>query len=95
VIEIPRPDGTELSLDYRQPYGSFDHDLDSFGVVVRVVHPDAVYSQAWSRTIDMTPSTASPTDSFDDAALYSRHSWTDPLSGVTIAVGSVNASGPW
>jgi hypothetical protein len=89
AIEIPRPDGSQLWLEFRQPYGTFDNfaptDPVVNGVSIRVVSPDTR-----SHLIDMTPTLDHSTD---DGALLPLHSFTDPLTGVTVKVNGVSAAG--
>lgn len=93
VVRIPRADnGTYLTLEFRQPFGTF---FDSFspidpvvnGVTVRLTAAYSAPSQ--TRLVDANPTTLS----LADAPLSVGRTIVDPVSGVTITTMSVSASG--
>lgn len=89
LVEVPRGDGSYLGLEYRQPTGVFDTFASTApvanGVSIRI---DYGSGTTQTRLLDTTTSTTS----FSDAALLAGQSVTDPLSGATITVESVDAS---
>lgn len=90
VLEVPRGDGSFFVLDYRQPSGTFDDFAASApivnGVTVHLLHYDA--GGLWqSDLLDMTPDGV-----FTDSSLRAGRSFTDPLSGMTIAVNSLTSA---
>lgn len=92
LLRVPRGNGTFLNLEFRQPTGLFDTfsltDPVAQGVSIRIA-PDT-NQIVQSQLIDATPT--NPT-SFGDSSLKAGRSITDPLSGVTITVQSVTATG--
>jgi hypothetical protein len=98
ALVIPRPDGTQLWLESRRPYGVFDtfpvSDPIASGVAVRLVeHPDdAIASREY--LIDTTPQThPAGLDDFRDAMLTPGQSFVDPLSGIRITTNTVEPNG--
>lgn len=92
LIRIPRNNGTYLNLEYRQPTGLFDSfsvtEAVTNGVSIRIA-PDTT-SIVQSQLVDATPTSPS---SFNDSTLKAGVSFTDPLTGATITVNSVSATG--
>lgn len=92
LVRVPRGDGTYLNLEFRQPTGVFDTfgaaDAVVNGVTIRVA-PD-LGTIVQSQLVDATPTSPS---SFTDSSLKAGRTFTDPLSGVTVAVTSVSAAG--
>lgn len=92
MVRVPRGNGTYLWIDFRQPTGLFDNFTAGSAIVSGVslrIAPETS-SLVQSQLIDVTPT--SPT-SFGDSTLKAGMSFTDPLTGVTISVLSVSASG--
>ncbi|MFM8266903.1 MAG: fibronectin type III domain-containing protein [Ilumatobacteraceae bacterium] len=92
MVRVPRGNGTYLWIDFRQPTGLFDNFTAGSAIVSGVslrIAPETT-SLVQSQLIDVTPT--SPT-SFGDSTLKAGMSFTDPLTGVTISVLSVSASG--
>jgi hypothetical protein len=91
VLRVLRASNSYLTLEFRQPYGTFDTFSAGAPVVNGVsVRIAAGYStRTQSQLIDATPATTS----FTDAPLLAGGSITDPVSGVSITTISVSASG--
>jgi hypothetical protein len=92
ALRIRRDSSSYLLLEYRTPSGtSFDNfstsDPAVLGVSIRIV--PAYSSLIQSKLIDTTPSTGT----FGDAPLAVGRTFTDPLTGVTIATSSVSTGG--
>jgi hypothetical protein len=78
LIRIPRADGSEFAIDYRQPFGSFDGRASS--VWVRNERNAVGVDGMEGLTYDMTPQT--PT--MDDGDFATGMSFTDADTGVTV-----------
>jgi M6 family metalloprotease-like protein len=91
VLRVLRATNSYLTLEFRQPYGTFDTFSAGAPVVNGVsVRIAAGYStRTQSQLIDATPATSS----FTDAPLLVGGTITDPVSGVSITTLSVSASG--
>ena len=88
MVRIPRGDGTYLSLEYRQPHGSFDTFGSTAPVATGVtLRLDRGVGTKQTVLFDANPSTAT----YGDAPLAAGRSVTDPLSGATVTVHSVDA----
>ncbi len=90
LLRVPRSDGSYLSLEFRQPQGAFDTFAGSApvatGVTMRLDHG---VGNRQTVLFDANPATAT----YGDAPLAAGRSVTDPVSGATITVASVSASG--
>ena len=90
LLRIPRGDGSYLSLEYRQPQGSFDTfsatSPAATGVTIRLDHG---VGNRQTVLFDANPATAT----LGDAPLSAGRSVTDPVSGARITVDSVSGSG--
>lgn len=91
VLRVARTPSSYLTLEYRQPSGSFDDFTATAAIVngisIRITPSDTVRLQ--SQLVDTTPDTAS----FLDASLLAGQTLSDPLSGVSIATMSVTSTG--
>ena len=90
LVRIPRGDGSYLSLEYRQPQGFFDTFSSTApvatGVTIRLDHG---VGNRQTVLFDANPATAT----YGDAPLAAGRSVTDPVSGATVTVETVSASG--
>ncbi len=92
MLRIPRSAGEYLVLEFRQPTGLFDNFATTSpfvnGVVLRLA-PETT-SRVQSRLLDASPTSPA---SMSDPVLKPGSSFTDPVSGVTVSVLGVSASG--
>ena len=91
ALRIQRTSSTYLTLEFRQPSGTFDDfpatSLMATGVIVRVTPGYTTRSQ--SQLVDTTPGSTS----FGDALLAVGGTLTDPLTGVSITTLAVAPTG--
>jgi chitodextrinase len=78
-LRIFRDDGTSFFIEARRAAGTFDKFTIANGAHVRIGRDN---NGSHTRLLDGTPETSG----FDDAAFTPGRSFTDPLSGVTVAV---------
>ena len=91
LLRVARGDGTYLYFELREASGAYDTFPTGApatrGVTVRIA-PD-ISSRVQSLLIDTTPGTLQ----YDDASLTVGHSFTDPVSQVTITTTAASTSG--
>lgn len=82
MLRVPRPDGRELSIELRRPFGVFDAfsagDPAVNGVLLRLQDPGSSDERTW--LLDAVPSTAT----FSDAALAVGRTASDPVTGTAV-----------
>jgi hypothetical protein len=90
-LRIQRATNSYLTLEFRQPYGTFDTFATSAPVVngVSVRIAPGYTTRVQSQLVDATPATKS----FSDAPVPVGTSLVDPVSGVSITTLSVSATG--
>jgi hypothetical protein len=92
VIEMPRPDGTSLWLEFHRTFGTFDtfaaSDPAVNGVTMRVTSVDDG-GRMIPHLIDSSPGDNDMTN----APFAAGRSFTDPITHFTIVVNSVSATG--
>jgi hypothetical protein len=84
-LRISRGDGTSFFIEARRAWGTFDTFAIADGAHVRI-HTDTGGTHTWM--LDATPETSG----FTDAAFTPGRSFTDPVSGVSIAVTAATAN---
>jgi hypothetical protein len=90
MVRIPRGDGTYLSLEFRQPHGTFDTFSSTSPIATGVtLRLDRGVGSKQTVLFDATPATAT----YGDAPLAAGRSVTDPMSGATVTVESVSSTG--
>jgi hypothetical protein len=91
VLRVLRSTNSYLTLEFRQPYGSFDTFSGTApvvnGVSVRIAPGYSTRTQ--SQLIDATPATST----FTDAPLLAGGTVVDPVSGVSMTTLSVSSAG--
>lgn len=93
LLLVQRADGTVLALEFRQPYGVFDHynatDLAVNGVLFRVATemPWLHTQGAHTSLLDAHPSGGTY---WFDAPMTPGETFTDPLGGLSVTVVSVS-----
>lgn len=92
ALRVARGDGTSLYLETRRTYGVFDAfasgDAAVNGLLIRIGSDDPGAVEL-TRLLDMHPATTS----FADAPLRSGESFTDPVSGATVSLEGIDATG--
>ena len=90
AIQIPRPDGSSLWLEFRRPFGTFDRarpgDGPIRGITIRL-QPKPSFAYTQSYLLD-----ASPTRPGSDT-LWSGEVFKDPLSHIKIKIISTSKNG--
>jgi hypothetical protein len=88
VLRVVRPSGEPFFVEFRRPFG-FDGFASTSPAVRGVsVRMSAAAGSPRTKLLDMTPASAS----FDDAALLSGQTFTDPDSGIRLQVTSATES---
>lgn len=92
LLRIPRPSGTFLYLEYRQPFGTYfekfsPDDPAVLGVSIRLA--EDLDEIELSRLIDTVPESGS----FDDAPLGVGRTFTDTRARITITTESISPAG--